>query len=219
MSTWSTARSTFGDGSPQTGDRYDNSSSLRQLQSDLAAAAPGSRWTGSAASAYACANSEHRRVVSDLAGLDQRLRAHVDQSAAVVSTGRVNLDAVRKWVTAAAASVPQNAAGERMMLPIVQKGIAELMNIMQTSNGQLNSIGAKIRGLGDEISGAARISVRGGGEKGGWGSTTQLAEVIKGSAEHPDDTYWFQGVGWLNPAQVKEQDAKTFLATCTDSPQ
>ena len=54
---------------------------------------------------------------------------------------------------------------------------------------------------------------------GGWGSTTQLAEVIKGSAEHPDDTYWFQGVGWLNPAQVKEQDAKTFLATCTDSPQ
>ena len=66
---------------------------------------------------------------------------------------------------------------------------------------------------------SARISVRGSGEKGGWGSTTQLAEVIKGSAEHPDDTYWFQGVGWLNPAQVKELDAKTFLATCTDSPQ
>ncbi len=229
MSTWSTARSTFGDGSPQTGDRYDNSSSLRQLQSDLAAAAPGSRWTGSAASAYACANSEHRRVVSDLAGLDQRLRAHVDQSAAVVSTGRVNLDAVRNWVTAAAASVPQNAAGERMMLPIVQKGIAELMNIMQTSNGQLNSIGAKIRGLGDEYQelGNQRFGKEGGpqfaggegDEKGGWGSTTQLAEVIKGSAEHPDDTYWFQGVGWLNPAQVKEQDAKTFLATCTDSPQ
>ena len=150
MSTWSSAGSTFGDGSPQTGDRYDNSSSLRQLQSDLAAAAPGSRWTGSAASAYDSANSEHRRVVCDLAGLDQRLRAHVDQSAAVVSTGRLNLDAVRNWVTAAAASVPQNAAGERMMLPIVQKGIAELMNIVQTSNGQLNSIGAKIRGLGDE---------------------------------------------------------------------
>ena len=89
-------------------------------------------------------------MVSDLAGLDQRLRAHVDESAAVVSTGRLNLDAVRNWVTAAAASVPQNAAGERMMLPIVQKGIAELMNIVQTSNGQLNSIGAKIRGLGDE---------------------------------------------------------------------
>ncbi len=50
-------------------------------------------------------------------------------------------------------------------------------------------------------------------------TTTELAEVIKGSAEHPDDTYWFQGVGWLNPAQVKKQDGKTFLATCTDSPQ
>ena len=66
---------------------------------------------------------------------------------------------------------------------------------------------------------SARISVRGSGETGGWGSTTQLAEVIKGSAEHPDDTYWFHGVGWLNPAQVTEQDGKTFLATCTDSPQ
>jgi hypothetical protein len=32
------------------------------------------------------------------------------------------------------------------------------------------------------------------------------------------DTY-FQGVGWLNPAEVAEQDAKTFLATCTDSPE
>jgi hypothetical protein len=29
----------------------------------------------------------------------------------------------------------------------------------------------------------------------------------------------FQGVGWLNPAEVAEQDAKTFLATCTDSPE
>jgi hypothetical protein len=61
-----------------------------------------------------------------------------------------------------------------------------------------------------------RISVYGG--EGGWGSTAQIAEVIKGSASHPDDTYFFQDVGWLNPAQVAEQDGKTFLATCTDDP-
>jgi hypothetical protein len=63
---------------------------------------------------------------------------------------------------------------------------------------------------------SVRISVYGG--DGGWGSTAQIAEVIDGSADHPNDTYWFQDVGWLNPAQVAEQDGKTFLATCTDDP-
>ncbi|MCT7657864.1 hypothetical protein [Mycobacterium deserti] len=49
-------------------------------------------------------------------------------------------------------------------------------------------------------------------------SETDLVEVIEGSTAHPDDTYWFQGVGWLNPAQVVEQNGKTFLATCTPDP-
>ena len=64
---------------------------------------------------------------------------------------------------------------------------------------------------------SVRITVH-GNKTGGWGDTTELAEVIKNSAEHPDDTYWFQGVGWLNPDEVKKQDGKTFLATCTPSP-
>lgn len=58
-----------------------------------------------------------------------------------------------------------------------------------------------------------RISVYGG--SGGWGTSTSLAELIGGSAQHPDDTYWFQDVGWLNPAEVAAQDGKKFLATCT----
>jgi hypothetical protein len=149
-STWANARSTFGEATPQTGAQYDNSGTLRQLQSDLGSATPGSRWTGSAASAYDTANTEHRRVIGKLAGLDQRLKAQIDQSAGVVTTGRRDLDAVRKWVVDAAASVPQNAAGERMLLPIVQKGIGEVIDIVQRSNGELNTIGAKIRGLGDD---------------------------------------------------------------------
>jgi hypothetical protein len=64
---------------------------------------------------------------------------------------------------------------------------------------------------------AVRISVD-SGKTGGWGTTTQLAEVIKGSPEHPDDTYWFQGIGWLSPDEVAKQDGKTFLTTCTPSP-
>jgi hypothetical protein len=51
-----------------------------------------------------------------------------------------------------------------------------------------------------------------------WDATTDLAEIIKGSADHPEDTYWFQGVGWLNPADVAAKDGKTFLATCTPEP-
>ena len=52
----------------------------------------------------------------------------------------------------------------------------------------------------------------------GGGSTTHLDEVVKESAQHPDDTYWFQGVGWLSPAEVAAKDGKTFLATCTPDP-
>jgi hypothetical protein len=65
---------------------------------------------------------------------------------------------------------------------------------------------------------SVRISVIDSRETGGWGTTTKIAEVVEGSAEHPEDTYWFQAVGWLNPTEVAAQDGKTFLSTCTPSP-
>ncbi|MEN3321898.1 MAG: hypothetical protein V7643_5300 [Mycobacterium sp.] len=150
LSTWSNARHTFGEGTPQAGAQYDNSGALRQAQSTVESAAPGSRWTGGAATAYGSANMEHGRVIGQLAGLDQRLSAHVDQSAEVVAAGRRNLDAVRQWVVDAAASVPPGQAGETMKMAIVQKGISRVQEIIQRSNGELNSIGGKIRGLGGE---------------------------------------------------------------------
>ncbi len=150
FSTWSRAKATFGEGTPQGGAQYDKSGVLQGLQSNLDAAAPGSRWTGGASAAYGAANTEHQRVLGELGGLDKRLSAHVDQSAEVVSAGRRDLDAVRKWVVDAAASVPQNAAGERMLMPIAQKGIGQVTDIVARTNGELNSIGGKIRGLGDE---------------------------------------------------------------------
>ncbi|MEB3020131.1 hypothetical protein [[Mycobacterium] crassicus] len=51
-----------------------------------------------------------------------------------------------------------------------------------------------------------------------WGTTTDLDVVRGGSEQHPTDSYWFQDVGWLNPAQVAAQDGKSFLATCTADP-
>jgi hypothetical protein len=150
LSTWSNARQTFGEGTPQPGAQYDASSALRQAQSTVESAAPGSKWTGGAANAYGAANTEHGRVLGQLAGLDQRLSAHVDESAQAVSAGRRDLDAVRKWVVDAAASAPQGQAGEQMRLAIVQKGIAQVQEIIQRSNGELNAIGGKIRGLHGE---------------------------------------------------------------------
>jgi hypothetical protein len=51
-----------------------------------------------------------------------------------------------------------------------------------------------------------------------WGSSVDLVQVRDGSGSHPGDTYFFQGVGWLDAAQVAAQDGKTFLATCTRDP-
>jgi hypothetical protein len=79
--------------------------------------------------AYGAANTEHGRVLGQMAGLDQRLSAHVDQSAEVVAAGRRNLDAVRQWVVDAAASVPPGQAGETMKMAIAQKGLRMMSRV------------------------------------------------------------------------------------------
>jgi hypothetical protein len=95
-------------------------------------------------------SSEHGRLIGQLAGLDQRLSAHVDRSAEVVAAGRRDLDTLRKWVADAAPSVPQGQAGERMRLAIVQKGIRQVQQIIQRSNGELNTISGGIRDLDEQ---------------------------------------------------------------------
>ncbi len=166
LATWSNARQTFGAGSPEGGAQFDSSPTLRQLESDVQSAAPGSRWTGTASSAYETANQDHGRVLGQMAGLDQRVAAEVDRSAQLIVAGRRDLDAVRKWVVDAASSVPQNAAGERMLLPIVQKGIGQLIDIIQRSNGDLNAIGGTIRAIGEEYHalGNQKFAPKEGGE-------------------------------------------------------
>lgn len=184
-STWSKARATFGESTPQTGSQYVDTASLRQLQSDLGSASAGAKWTGTAASAYDAANTEHRRVIGEIAGLDQRLQAQIDQSAQVVAAGRGNLDAVRSWVAAAASSVPQNAAGERMLLPIVQKGIGDVIDIVTKSNSDLNAIGAKIQALGDEYRMLGEQNKFGAGEgndkdsKNAWEPANEYEQALK----------------------------------------
>ena len=77
------------------------------------------------------------KVIGKLAGLDQRLAAQVNQSAQIVTTGRQNLDAVRQWVLDAAASVPPGKNREQMLMPIVQRGLGQVTDIVTKSNGEL----------------------------------------------------------------------------------
>lgn len=149
-STWINARSTFGRSAPQEGAQFDSSSRLCDLRAEVQTAAPGSRWTGSAADSYAATNSRHGDVLSRMADLDQRLGAEVDRSAAIVAAGRRELDAVREWVRAAAASVPNNAAGERMLWQITGRGADEISAIVQRANGDLAEVAGRVRDIGEE---------------------------------------------------------------------
>jgi len=148
MSVWSHARETFGAATPQGGEGLDQSAQLRQMQGDVQAAAPRSDWVGTGSSSYADANTKHAQTLGAIADLDKRLGVEVDRSAAVVTAGRRDLDAVKQWVADAASTVPRTAAGERMLWPVVSKGSGEIAEIIQRSNADLSAIAGRIRDLG-----------------------------------------------------------------------
>ena len=61
-----------------------------------------------------------------------------------------------------------------------------------------------------------RISITASIEGGG--TAMDMAEIVNGSAEHPDDTYWFGEAGWLNPTELAAKDGKTLLTPCMPDP-
>ncbi|WP_268876319.1 EspA/EspE family type VII secretion system effector, partial [Mycolicibacterium doricum] len=154
--TWSRARDTFGSGAPQTGETFDQSGYLQNLEATAHTAAPGVHWSGGAASAYDGKNSAHAQVIGQLAGLDKRLGSHVTESAQVVSAGRRNLDSIRSWVLAVAQSVPAGPKRAQLLVPIVQRGLDRVGEVVSSSNNELNAVGAKIRQVGNEY---ARLGV------------------------------------------------------------
>ncbi|OBI75161.1 EspA/EspE family type VII secretion system effector [Mycobacterium sp. E740] len=167
LTTWSDARVTYGEGAPQTGAQYDNSGMLRGLQSNLDSAAPGSRWSGGAATKYAEANTEHRRVIGQLADLDRRLAAEVDNSARSVDAGRRSLEGLRRWVVDAADSVPPGKNGDQLRMVIAQRGLSQLQEIMLLSNAEAHDVGRRIGLLEREFH--ALGNQRFGGKEGGGG--------------------------------------------------
>ena len=150
LATWSAARDTFGRGVPLGGSEFDDSIRLRQLQADVGGARPGSGWTGAAAASYDTANQRQRGVLAETAALDQRLRAEVERAAAVVTAGRRELDSVRQWVVSAASHLPETPQGERALYTIISKGSGEVVEIVHKSDGDLDAIAGRLRGLGGE---------------------------------------------------------------------
>jgi uncharacterized protein YukE len=121
----------------------------------LEAAAPAEQWAGRSAIAYEVRYAELAQVLARLADLDGQLAAEIDQSANVVASGRAELDNVRDWVVSAASSVPDTPAGEVLLMSIVSKGMADLGDVLATSNDELNTIGTNIRQIGAEYSALA----------------------------------------------------------------
>ncbi|OBI76664.1 EspA/EspE family type VII secretion system effector [Mycobacterium sp. E740] len=204
LSTWQRARTTFGEGTPQGGDGFDQSARFRQLQGDVDAAAPRD-WTGAGSDSYADSNRRQGRALGAMADLDQRLKAEVDRSAAVVSAGRRDLEAVRQWVVDAAATVPRTALGEQMLWPVVSRGAAEVAEIIERSHGDLAAIANRMRALGaeyDELGGSADddagdVSLLSDGKKGDLPQTTfDLKDVVQLAPHDPDDPRTFGPRGY-----------------------
>ncbi|MBX8691104.1 hypothetical protein GO011_27050 [Mycobacterium sp. 20091114027_K0903767] len=142
--TWSQARTTFGEGAPTTGEASDGSARLREMQSTIESAAPDDRWQGTASQAYAAKNAEHAAVYGKLADLDQRMAAEVTNSASVVSAGRRNLGDLQRWVAAADASIPGGQSGDRMRMVLARKGLSQVSDTVQRSTEEMGVIGRRV---------------------------------------------------------------------------
>jgi hypothetical protein len=116
------------------------------MKSSVEAAAPDSRWQGLASEAYAAANRDYAQVYR------KRMATEATNAANVVTTGRQNLDNVKSWVTSIAASIPDTDAEERdrKLLPIVNKGVGQLSDIIQKSTGEMTDIRGRVKGIKGE---------------------------------------------------------------------
>lgn len=157
--TWSQARTTFGEGAPTTGETFDGSARLREMQSTIESAAPDERWQGTASQAYAAKNAVHAAVYGKLADLEQKIGAEVTNAAAVVTAGRQNLEQTQSWVQGMAASIPSGQSSETMRMILARKGLSQVSDAVQRSTEEMGAIGRRvddIRKAYDEIAGGDR---------------------------------------------------------------
>lgn len=147
---WARARHAFREGTPQGGMQFEASAELRQLGNDVAGAAPGSVWSGGAATAYQAINADHRAAIDRIAELDQRLGGSVDNCARVLSGGRQDLDALRQWVIDSTGSVPPGKPHALACSQVAGEGLTRLDDIVRGAHGELDNLARDIRGIKKE---------------------------------------------------------------------
>ncbi len=158
-STWSDARETFGQGTPQDGSNLDNSSKLMQMKAGVEAAAPDGRWQGPASEAYGAKNKEHAGVYGKLAELDTKMATEVTNASNVVASGRLSLENTKSWVDSMANSIPPGTSAadrDNKLLSIANQGIgrvsdtvAEATNKMTDISGRVETIKGQYQALAD----------------------------------------------------------------------
>lgn len=190
LTTWENARTTFGASTPVDGSRFDNSSRLRQVEGQLRSAAPDSSWVGTASEAYAGKNERLAGSLGRLAEIDKLLGVEVDRSASVVAAGRQQLDAVRKWVLDAAATVPNTPAGERALVPIVAKGVSDVSGIIERSHSDMEAIAARVRSLRGAYDDVSALNGRDGEGTGPDGKPGDDSSAKTGDSEIPPPPPW-----------------------------
>jgi hypothetical protein len=94
-------------------------------------------------------NGRQGATLRELAELDARFAAEIDRSAAVVTAGRRDLDAVRQWVTDAAATIPRTGMGDHMLWPLISKGSGQVASVVTRSHQDLTAVARRIRELED----------------------------------------------------------------------
>lgn len=184
--TWSSARETFGQGTPQDGAALDQSSRLAQMKTGVEAAAPDGRWQGPAAEAYATKNKGHAAVYGKLAELDQKMATQVSNAANMVTTGRQNLDNIKSWVDSAAAAIPSGTSAsdrETKLLSIASQGIGKVSDVITTSNAAMSDIGGRVRAITGEWQAIGNPSA---GPKQGPADVHMLGGDIKDGEEKGD---------------------------------
>lgn len=164
---WARARRTFGAGTPATGSQFDAGASLRQLGGEVESAAPNAVWSGGAAKAYGAKNTAHRGRFDRLADLDHRLGRSVDRSAELVGAGRRQLDALRQWVSDAAASVPPGKFQDAQLTQIASTGLGRLQEIVLGTHTDLGVVAQDIVKLTTDYESVASDEGPAGGEEEG----------------------------------------------------
>lgn len=190
LATWDNARATLGAGTPVDGSRFDMGGRLEQFRDTVLGTAPGEQWTGSAADAYTDRNQRLAGTIGRLAELDRRLGAEVDRSADVVTAGRRDLDAVKQWVLSAAATVPPNAAGERALMTVVSKGVADIAEIVHRSNSDMTGIANQIRDIGAGYQALTDRQGRDGNTDDPDGKPTDQPPTEHGGSDIPPPPPW-----------------------------